>query len=79
MISLPCPLPDKGVHHKEEDKDYQHTAGLVEVDSSWEGDEAVLVDGGADRRSCEASDSLKTAHECVDLNQSDERTESIDQ
>ena len=72
-------LLNKGVHHQEEDKNCQHTAGLVEVDSSWEGDEAVLVDCGADRRSCEACGCLETAHECVDLNQSDERTESIDQ
>ena len=79
MISLPSQLPHQGVHRKEEAKDYQHTAGLVEVDSSGEGDEAVLVDGGADRRSCEASDSLKTSHECVDLDQSDEGIESIDQ
>ena len=72
-------LLNQGVHHKEEDKHYRHTGGLVEVDSPGEGDEAVLVDGGADRGSCEACGCLETAHECVDLDQSDERTESIDQ
>ena len=40
------------------------------IQSSWEGDEAVMVDACNDRRGREGGDSLKTAHECVYLNNS---------
>ena len=69
-LSLPCLHSKKSVDDKEEDKNNQHTAGLEKVHSSWEGDEAVLVDGSDDRRGREGGDSLKAAHECVHLDHS---------
>ena len=66
-LSLPCLHSKKSVDDKEEDKNNQHTAGLEKVHSSWEGDEAVLVDGGDDRSGHKDGGSLKAAHKCVDL------------
>ena len=60
----------KSVNDKEEDKNNQHTAGIEKIQSSWEGDEAVMVDACNDRRGREGGDSLKAAHECVYLNNS---------
>ena len=73
MLSLiaSCLHFKKSLDDKEEDNNHQHAGGLVEVDSAWEGDEAVLVYGGKNRRSRDHGDSLKAAHECVDLDQSD--------
>ena len=66
-LSLPCLHSKKSVDDEEEDKNNQHTAGLEKVHSSWEGDEAVMVDACDDRRGREGGGSLKAAQECVHL------------
>ena len=67
ILSLPCLHHKKVIDDKENDSNPHHTAGLEKVHSSWEGDEAVLVDGGDDGSGHKDGGSFKAAHECIDL------------
>ena len=57
----------KSCNEKENYQNQQHTAGLVEVDSAWEGDKADFVDCAEDRRRQEVGNSLNAAHQGAHL------------